>query len=476
MTNKSTLRTEVGERVEQSDFQYASQDSQRHLIESVMQDFVAGDSASGGGQPSNFVIDGFSTTAVGTVVTVAGGKMIVGMRENGVAEFGMLLSSGATSRNRDLNGLADATYGIYVRAEFHDDRFINRLFWNALAASPTETPKSIPTRRAEDWNIVVELVSPGPEWQLVATAAKAGAVLMIVDKRVFLFDTNDGTVADSVWGGGNDRNANRGSFGVKSLYRCLKAIQKQLIGIIGGTTWMASAVTGSSAGSNGPRSLTQLNDEKFGRIGAQDMLGPITVPVGSDGYSGAGGFNIGSITAAWRDIFARGLRLGDGLSLIFGVRASNDPKEILFEGAGGINRGFVDYDPVGSSGGSGLMELTADEIGLRAITRNFLGVNCDGQNGVVKCTFGFNVPIVGAGGFAAINIALVQGTGTPLTATDHITAISFGVSFQGAGPVVMTQPPQMTGNDQMTIWVKNTDQTNPSILVPMTGSCLVMRD
>lgn len=231
---KSFSRTEIGERVEQSDFDFATNVSIRKVLQSIMQDFVTGTTR------PNMVLDGFASDdgygdLPGTVVTINSGRAIMGHRSD-TQEFGVLVSEGADSRNVDLNGRAEGTYGVYVRACFLEDEFSNRLLWNALAATPVETPRSMATRFAVDWELAIELTSPGSEYMLVAQAVKVGSTITLTDKREWAFEgnlANSYTVPDSEWGATADRNTDRAAAGVKDLRTTVRAIQKQLQSIIG---------------------------------------------------------------------------------------------------------------------------------------------------------------------------------------------------------------------------------------------------
>jgi hypothetical protein len=322
MTDKTFLRTEIGERVEQSDFQFATQDAPRQLLESVSTNLIVGDGATDT-RPRNFVIHGFSTSATGTVVTTLGGKAMVGVRVGGVAESGFLLAGGDGSKNTDMNGRSDGTYGVYVRAEIQDDRFLNRLFWNPLALTPVETPRNIPTRKRENWSMTIELVSPGPEWLLVAQAAKAGSVVTITDLRQFFFEgaiANSYDVVDSEWGGGNDRNADRSTYGVKQFHLFVRAMQRQIQDILGGTAtqgWWATIAT------VGGRSLKQLQAEKLARDGSQTMNGSI-IPGTDNAYA------LGDVVGnQWQNIFFKGQIVG-GVALFQATPGTN--ALVLFTG------------------------------------------------------------------------------------------------------------------------------------------------
>lgn len=292
MSLKNFLRTEIGERIEHSDFRFAMEISPRRMLQSIMNDLILGDNG-GSLQAANYVISGFAMNAVGTVVSLEDGVAVVGLREGGSAEFGMLLSAGATSRNQDINGFADGTYGVYVRAEFHDSDFLNRLFWNPIAPSPVETPRNIAVRKTEDWSMTVELVSPGPEWIQIATAAKTGGSVVMTDTRPWLFDTSDGNIADAIWGSANDRSTNTSAFGIKGLRRGFMAAAKQIMNIVGGTNWKASPQAGNANGA-GARSLTQLNAEKLALNGSMAMTGDLDPNANET-------LDLGSPGTRWRD-------------------------------------------------------------------------------------------------------------------------------------------------------------------------------
>lgn len=325
---KDYIKTEIGERVEQSDFDHASSTSQIKTLQSIMTDLVTGDAGTAQGQPLNYVIDGFDcpdgygSPLPGTTITINGGKAILGLRDSTV-QHGLLLSAGASSRNRDINLLNDGTYGVYIRASLPEASFLNRLFWNALAATPVETPRVIGTRRTENWEITVELVSPGPEWMLVATAVKVGSAVTLTDKRRHLFEgqsSNTYVAVDAEWGGGLDRNADRATNGVKSVARTFRGLLRQVQDIIGGSPLQWYKAINGTQGS-GPRSLTQLNEEKFDRDGTQVFSGDFLPDVDVTR-------NIGSSSFKWESIYGRLISLisptsGNGAQIYIQGRMNN---------------------------------------------------------------------------------------------------------------------------------------------------------
>lgn len=290
----SYLHTEIGERVEQSDFEFATSTSQRQTAQGLVTDVLLE-----AGRPQNYVLTGFESAdgygvLPGTTVTINGGKAIMGFRDQTV-ELGLIVSSGAASRNRDLNYLQDGTYGVYVRGVFVDDRFVNRLSWNPHATTPVETPRSTATRRTADWELAVELTSPGPEYLLLATAVKIGSTVTLSDKRPHYFEGEPGNAyaaVDGEWGGGTDRDADRATKGARSLRQALRGLQRQVQDIIGGSGWWSA--------------IEQPLANAILRDGSRRMIGDL-LPDVSNTYA------LGALTRLWSTIYTHGLQLwGEG--------------------------------------------------------------------------------------------------------------------------------------------------------------------
>jgi hypothetical protein len=256
---KKYTNVQVGQRVEHSDLAFGLLDSQRQAIQSTINDMMVGSDA----PTKNFVLSGFGASASTTTITVTRGTAIVGFRDGAQTQFGMLLSDGDATRNIDIASLpdnvGDPLYGVYVRFNFEDSDFANRQFWNPLAVTPVETVRNVPTRKSENWSLAVELVSPGPEWLKIYEVEKNGSSLTLTDVRPLFFDSNatGAAITNAQWGGGNDRNANRGLYGVRGLYRFIKAVQRQLQDIIG-DRWYSAV----------PRSLASIDTDFLRRDGS----------------------------------------------------------------------------------------------------------------------------------------------------------------------------------------------------------------
>lgn len=298
MAGKSYLRTERGERVEFPDFQHAVDASQRAATDEIGNIVLEGSDSS-----RAYVIEGFGAGAVGTVITVVRGVGLLSYLERGEVNHGSIVAYGDPTRTIDIAGYADGTYGLYIQMALQDTDNQNRIAWNALATTPVEYTRNQYTRRVENWNIAVEVASPGDDWLKIYDVAKAGGVLTLTDRRDFFYEgknSNTYAVVDADWGGGNDRNADRATYGVKSLHRALRAILRQIQDGIGGATpqWWKSPTSGTASGSDGPRSLTQLNDEKLAKNGAQALTGVLR-PDGNETR------DLGLTGTRFRDFFCR---------------------------------------------------------------------------------------------------------------------------------------------------------------------------
>jgi hypothetical protein len=290
---KSYLRTERGERIDHPDFQHAAEISQRDAVTQVIDGLMVGaQPIQVNDQVQNYIVQGFdASVAAGTQVTIFGGTAILSFREAGVPQPGCVLTGGPASKTIDMLNFNDGIYGAYVRFNFREENFLNRLFWNALAVPPVEVPRSIPTRKAESWDLLIEQTPPGSEWLKVATLTKVGAVVTDTDARDLFFEgrnSDDFQVPDSQWGSVADRLASRGTAGIFGFRRFIRAVQRQFQEIIHGgflspgEGWWDDPTSGFTSGT-GPRSLSQLNDEKFGRSGQQTLQGDI-IPDTANAY------------------------------------------------------------------------------------------------------------------------------------------------------------------------------------------------
>lgn len=316
---KKFVRTEPGERIDHRDFEHVAELSPRNAAAQPVDRVIQGDDSTSPG----YILSGFAVSTptaattdyveltgsapVAAEIRVNRGVALLGFRDRGEVQFGCVISGGADTKTIDVSSFSSGTYGVFVRFEFRDDEFQNRLFWNASAPTPVEFPRSISTRRSEDWSMAVELTSPGPEWVRIADVVKSGASLTsLIDKREFFFEgTGAYGVPDTEWGSAGDRDPDRAVNGIRGFRRFVRAIQKQVTEIIGkdeaGATakWWSRSNAGTTAGL-GSRSLAQLNEDKLDRGGAQTITGSI--------LPSAETWNLGSNVARFLSVFTKAIR------------------------------------------------------------------------------------------------------------------------------------------------------------------------
>lgn len=302
---KKYLLTTPGQRVDQPDIQALSNSVE---AAGAADNFVLLGAAS-------YIVDGFipSGTSGAATVTVTRdastsrvGRAVLARRTSAGVEHGHLLAGGATSKSLDVGGLADGAHSLYIRFDLVEGDQGNVVLWNpdSTAGGPIEVTQPLNTRKSADWAITVTrdaIGSPGAEWLKIGTFTVASGVLSAdaVDARQLLFE---GSVASSYdedldWGdGANDRNADRASYGVQDLRTLVRALQRQVKDIIGGTTpsWYKDPQGGSAK--TGAQSLTQINELKFERDGSYGYEGNL--------YPDSTG-TLGTSAAPWTTAYAK---------------------------------------------------------------------------------------------------------------------------------------------------------------------------
>jgi hypothetical protein len=137
----------------------------------------------------------------------------------------------------DVTGLGDGTYNVFARLVYSQASSENRVFWNA-SGTPGEYIDNVPTRNVPAWQYAIQADSVAPpgigEYVLLWKATVAtGAVSALTDYRHFFFEGDvNGTYAQE-WGTGNDRNANRATYGAGDLHKFVQGVRTQLAEIIG---------------------------------------------------------------------------------------------------------------------------------------------------------------------------------------------------------------------------------------------------
>lgn len=309
---KRWLRTEVGERIDQPDFQHGVETGPRDAISGMVDGLLVGERPAGnatGPNPKFFVVQGFTVRHAGGDVwsvekddLTGEGKAVMAFREGGEVKYGCVLVGGASRKQIDISpaGFPNATYGVYVRLEFRDEDVGNRLFWNATASTPVEFPRSIATRRAEDWSVTFEQSSPGPEWMHIADVSKPGS--SATDRRDFFFEGRDDEshlVVDEEWGDTDDRQNFRATQGVFGFYRFVRAVQRLIQDIkADGVGWWVAPTYG----------LEELLALDGSRFMAGDLLPSPNIT-----------HDLGSSALKWAEAWIQEIWVGDGASATFGI-------------------------------------------------------------------------------------------------------------------------------------------------------------
>lgn len=156
-----------------------------------------------------------------------------GTNEQGVM-FGAL--DGPALQVIDLTGFPVNTYSIWVRFKEEPGEPGARVFWNPTGGS--EEIDNIDTRLIITWDVVAATASPGVEWQEIAEVVWNGATVAngdITHKRDMFFEGDEDGGFAQVWGDGvNDRDTDRGTYGIGDLYTWSQAVRRQLTDILGG--------------------------------------------------------------------------------------------------------------------------------------------------------------------------------------------------------------------------------------------------
>lgn len=230
------LRVESNERVDLGDFQYLANE----VLVNAIRDQGRGFLTNPNGTVKTWILSGFGmTNPAGKQLTVTRGRALLGYRVGGLTNYGMLTIDGDASKTIDMTALTPATYNVYVRFEYIDTTSASRVFWDP-AGTGQEFVQTVPTRLQANWSLRVETSSPGTEWTLIGTADNSGGSLALVDMRPFYFegDPNATPPYRSGWstdggGGADDRDSDRGIYGVQDLQTFTAAMRQCLEDIKG---------------------------------------------------------------------------------------------------------------------------------------------------------------------------------------------------------------------------------------------------
>lgn len=238
-SNRDLVRFEPDERVDLPDFVAVQRmgrgDNRSQLLHLVFD------------ADAQRVLSGWAVAAAGvpdaTVTVTAGSALGAELLDDGSYEYGVAYGrEGDASQIVDLTGKPVGTYGIWIRFVNTPASAGNRVFWDANIDAEVVSP--IDTRYEAGWDAVAALVSPGTDYQSVASVVWGGATVVagnITAARNLFFEGDQATAYAHEWGGGaNDRNADRGLYGVGSLHKFVHAVRRQLEEIMdGGQKWYA---------------------------------------------------------------------------------------------------------------------------------------------------------------------------------------------------------------------------------------------
>lgn len=277
--------TKRGQRIDQRDYQ-AGLDSPRAATREDMDAFLGGSAS-----PRAWVIKGGGMSFNSGNITIDPMVAMVPIRENGSTQWGQIVTTQAAKTI--AIGSDNVVKGIYVRFAMQPSGYSNRAFWNPNATpSPAEYTAPMMTRQQVDWQIAVQETSPGSEWLKLGEVNPSDPGGTFSDQREFFFEDNSlGVIPDDAWGGGNDRNADRITYGIHSLRRFCVATLK-VLAEIKGHKWFETLATGGS------KSLLALNTDKLERDGSNAVTGVI-LPA-TDGAT-----DFGSTSKRWASLFAK---------------------------------------------------------------------------------------------------------------------------------------------------------------------------
>lgn len=177
-------------------------------------------------------------------VNVARGLAIGGeVLEDETYERGVVYGGDTvTSKALDFSSLGAATYGIWVRFSHDPGEPGIRVFYNPNTRA--EEAQTVNTRLVHDWDATIASVSPGDEWQKIASVVWDGVSIDLADianAKDMFFEGDAAASYAHEWGDGlNDRSADRGNFGIGSIWKWVHAVRRQIEEIFDdalGTKW-----------------------------------------------------------------------------------------------------------------------------------------------------------------------------------------------------------------------------------------------
>lgn len=249
MSSRDLVAFHPMERVDLPDFRAAQQNS-RSDTRAALNSFLFGGSAE-----LSKILGGFSVTAsspADTLVHISAGTAFGSeVLPDGSVEFGVEFGEDTDDQTYDFDPLANNTYNIYIRFRHSLGSTGNRVFRSESA----EVVQAVDTRAIVGWDVTAATSSPGDGWFKIAEVVWGGATVVtgnITKTRFMYFEGNEDDAFDitAEWGDvANDRNADRGTYGITNLYTWVRAVERRLAEIHDST--LNTAWYGDDGGSGG---------------------------------------------------------------------------------------------------------------------------------------------------------------------------------------------------------------------------------
>ena len=343
--DKKYLRVGPGQRIDYPDFQFQARTSQFKSVTQVGDGALIGedrDRSTDGtaAQARGYVLSGFDVSKVGAVVTINGGTAILGYQLDGATEYGAILTTRpGYAITIDVSGATSPAvlHGVYIKFTALEEEIGNRVFWNSAAATPTEVVRTTPTRFIDDFEVAIEITSPGEPWIQIATITPDAGNVDVGDKRNFYFEGRADAatpfqIDDTDWGIANDRDAARATYGVFGFARWIRGINRQvqdMLGVVNGL-WSTALPTFDSGST--VASLTNLASDKLSREGSASAQGTMLGHLHPDAAQ-TNNLDLGEATQSWRRLYANFATLGkdyladnvESLSARLNIPVFNDP-------------------------------------------------------------------------------------------------------------------------------------------------------
>lgn len=282
----------------------------------------------------SWVLGGFQPIVdpvVNTAVHIDRGSAILAMNDAGQVTQGVPFSEGDDYKILDLLGKPAGYYSIWIRFELADGGFANRIFWDPSAGA--EFAQNIATRRIANWGMTVvrmpqltnppaspnnKPAAPGSEWLYVGYAHTTGVgPITVVPQRVLYFEGNEAAGYNGTWGGGNDRDPDRSTYGVKDFRTFAQAVLTRL-SEIEGSDWFNATPEALNLKVGRLGDLLPFGTYKFdgttgdtftfaGGLDAVKFLAPLDVR--GSFIAGAGPVNVGSFAHPFKSFIGQGISL-----------------------------------------------------------------------------------------------------------------------------------------------------------------------